>query len=220
MVWVQFFDNTSGWVSRADCQPFASQFAELSLTKRLPAFVKAVQLAWDAWSETQPPEERRPFSLAPCPGTSRRRFVRSRRNSTAARQLLPLSCDLDDPVPGSTCGKLADVAGLSRRLLDLQARLVPLAAQAHERVATALRTLPHLEPRRPKASCEGTAQERLRLISQLNALCRVPQSVELQPNFPDAAVLDCDAEMALLPDLASPAIVDGNATEASSESDG
>ena len=74
-------------------------------------------------------------------------------------------------------GKAADVSDLARRLGDLKSRLSPIAAQAHERVATQLRTLLQPDSRRVISTAPGSwaAQERLRLLSQLEALERLPR---------------------------------------------
>ena len=74
-------------------------------------------------------------------------------------------------------GKAADVSDLARRLGDLKSRLSPIAAQAHERVATQLRTLLQPDARRVISAAPGSwaAQERLRLLSQLEALERLPR---------------------------------------------
>jgi hypothetical protein len=74
-------------------------------------------------------------------------------------------------------GKAADVSDLARRLGELKSRLSPIAAQAHERVATQLRTLLQPDARRVVSSVPGSwaAQERLRLLSQLEALERLPR---------------------------------------------
>ena len=74
-------------------------------------------------------------------------------------------------------GKAADVSDLARRLGDLKSRLSPIAAQAHERVAAQLRTLLQPDARRVISAAPGSwaAQERLRLLSQLEALERLPR---------------------------------------------
>jgi len=74
-------------------------------------------------------------------------------------------------------GKAADVSDLARRLGDLKSRLSPIAAQAHERVAAQLRTLLPQDARRAFTPSPGSwaAQERLRLLAQLEALERLPR---------------------------------------------
>ena len=74
-------------------------------------------------------------------------------------------------------GKAADVSDLARRLGELKSRLSPIAAQAHERVAAQLRTLLQPDARRFSSAPPGSwaAQERLRLLSQLEALERLPR---------------------------------------------
>ena len=84
-------------------------------------------------------------------------------------------------------GKAADITGLVRRLDDLHARLGPIAAQAHERVAAQLRTLLQPDSRRmlSAATASWANQERARLLLQLEALERMerlPQRQQAQGN--------------------------------------
>lgn len=43
---VAFFDDTSGWLQRADCIPFAENFSVLQGRKKSPAFTKAAKARW------------------------------------------------------------------------------------------------------------------------------------------------------------------------------
>ncbi len=41
---VSFFDNTSGWVLRSDCLPFAENYETLHSRKKVPAFIQAAKV--------------------------------------------------------------------------------------------------------------------------------------------------------------------------------
>ncbi len=250
---VVFFDDTSGWVPRADCLPFAENFEVLHSRKKMPAFVKAAkvrssaqqlraashdltreyaraQMAWTSWGEKlkQRSEKKRHFAGgAPAGGAH---AAKKARGAPAAAGPLVVTVALVQPLAGGgkpaasrprqprprgrrsmpstgrdpsqrgkprpapprgfngsfglvlVGGKAADVNALARRLEELQTRLGPIAAQAHERVAAQLRTLVRPDSRRmPASTASWASQERKRLLSQLEELERLPRSPAAAP---------------------------------------
>jgi hypothetical protein len=122
------------------------------------------------------------------PARSRRGAAASVRDGTGKRGKKPRPAPPrgfsgSDGLVVAVGGKVADVTGLVRRLDDLQARLGPIAAQAHERVAAQLRTLLQPDARRmlSSATASWASQERARLLLQLEALERLPRSPTAAP---------------------------------------
>jgi len=188
---VIFFDNTSGWVLRSDCLPFAENFEVLHSRKsRVPSFVaaakarlcflpfpqparsplayQAARQVWNALQSEQPPSKRTRLDAfeAGASGGSQPGLLkqpqRGAKPRSGSQRIRPAA-----RCRSAAVSTLGAATSLLRRIDDLHSRLLPLVRQAQESLIS------QLQAGRPLT--DEQVLERERLLAQLETLSNMPR---------------------------------------------